>query len=186
MPFEGFVLVSGLPASGKTAVGRLVAKQLKIPFLDKDDILESEFDEHHNIDPKLRTTLSRKSDRSFERRARELKSGILISFWRPIGHSVSYGTSTGWVHQFNESVIELHCKCRPDVALKRFHERERHKGHNDAARSGNIAQQMQELALIGPLGAWPCYTIDTSDLTCIKELAKEASKSLKSLLAAHG
>jgi shikimate kinase len=39
-----FVAVSGLPASGKTVLGRALAGALDLPLLDKDEILESMFE----------------------------------------------------------------------------------------------------------------------------------------------
>jgi shikimate kinase len=34
-----FVVISGLPRSGKTTLGRRLAPALNLPFIDKDDIL---------------------------------------------------------------------------------------------------------------------------------------------------
>ena len=39
-----YVIVTGLPASGKSTLGRAVAAALGLPMLDKDDILEALFD----------------------------------------------------------------------------------------------------------------------------------------------
>ena len=38
------VVVSGLPASGKTTVGRVLSEGLSLPLIDKDAILEALFD----------------------------------------------------------------------------------------------------------------------------------------------
>ena len=39
-----FVVVSGLPASGKSTLSRRLATALSLPMLDKDDILEGLFE----------------------------------------------------------------------------------------------------------------------------------------------
>jgi len=39
------IIVSDLPAHGKTTVGKLLAKYLNFNFLDKDDFLEAIFEE---------------------------------------------------------------------------------------------------------------------------------------------
>lgn len=39
-------VLSGLPASGKTTVGRGIASAMAIPLLDKDDFLEDLFEKH--------------------------------------------------------------------------------------------------------------------------------------------
>ena len=40
-----FVVVSGLPASGKTTLARRLASVLELPLIDKDDILDRLFAE---------------------------------------------------------------------------------------------------------------------------------------------
>ena len=182
MNVEGFVIVSGLPAGGKTGLGRLVADILGLPFLDKDDILEAQFDKSPAVDMELRQELSRKSDMIFVERARALKSGVLVSFWRPVGQTVSYGTATDWIAELRTPVVELHCSCDPRVALQRFSQRNRHPGHNDASRLDSLAQQLNELASLGPIGLRHCITVDTTDLRDIAALAREASKDIQNLL----
>ena len=39
-----FVVVSGLPASGKSTLGRALAAAWALPFIDKDEILEALFE----------------------------------------------------------------------------------------------------------------------------------------------
>ena len=46
--------MSGIPASGKTTLGRELGTFLGIPVLDKDDCLVSLFDEHDIVDPASR------------------------------------------------------------------------------------------------------------------------------------
>ena len=56
------VVVSGLTASGKTTVGRLLSERLAMPLIDKDAILEVLFDSVGCNDTTQRTRLSRASD----------------------------------------------------------------------------------------------------------------------------
>jgi shikimate kinase len=39
-----FVVLSGLPGSGKSTIGREIAAALSLPLIDKDDILARLFD----------------------------------------------------------------------------------------------------------------------------------------------
>ena len=39
-----FVVISGLPGSGKTTLGRRLASVLDLPLIDKDDILDRLFE----------------------------------------------------------------------------------------------------------------------------------------------
>lgn len=41
---KAFIVISGIPASGKTTLASQLAPVLNLPLLDKDDILESLFD----------------------------------------------------------------------------------------------------------------------------------------------
>lgn len=178
---KGFALVSGLPASGKTAIGRRLAEALSWPFLDKDDFLEAEFQKFDEIDMARRQHLSRKSDLEFERHAKAQSCGVLVSFWRPTDQQVSYGTATNWITELQPPVFELHCRCDPKVAKERFLRRKRHPGHNDASRFGTLTQQFNELASFGPLGTLPCITIETSDLTDIDVLVERAEEAVRRL-----
>lgn len=61
-----FVVVSGLPGSGKSTVARLVSPALNLPVIDKDDILERLFDSKGVGDASWRRALSRQSDVIFD------------------------------------------------------------------------------------------------------------------------
>jgi glucokinase len=160
----------------------LVADILGLPFLDKDDILESEFEKFQSVDLELRQELSRQSDLIFRNRASALKSGVLVSFWRPVGQAVSYGTATDWIDALDAPVVELHCRCDPSVARARFLKRNRHPGHNDALRHESLVEQLNHLAAFGPLGLWPCVSVETTDLRDIASLAEEASNRIEDLM----
>ena len=56
------VVVSGLAASGKTTVGRLLSERLSLPLIDKDAILEALFDSLGCDSRDQRYRLSRVSD----------------------------------------------------------------------------------------------------------------------------
>lgn len=183
MKQKGFVLVSGLPASGKTAVGMRLAQAFCWPFLDKDQFLEAEFEKFDDVDMVLRQQLSRKSDVRFEECAKAQSSAVLVSFWRPTDRKVCYGTPTTWVADLQSNVVELHCKCEPAIAQKRFVERKRHAGHNDASRYDTVARQFDELSSLGPLGVCPVVTIETSDLTSIDVVVDQARAELRKLFA---
>src|SRR3546814_6256988 len=77
-----FVVMSGLPASGKTTLGQRLGAALDLPVLDKDDYLSALFAEHDDVGPELRSKLSRQADVHLERDARERDAALTISFWR--------------------------------------------------------------------------------------------------------
>jgi len=125
------ILVSGLPASGKSTLGRKIAQELGLAFLDKDDYLERLFHTKGIGDTDWRRQLSRESDIFFQNDAIDAGSVVLVSHWRPKGGDSLSGTSTDWLEQCFTCVIELHCVCPVQVAAKRFVQRKRHAGHLD-------------------------------------------------------
>ena len=129
------ILVSGLPASGKSTTGRRVADALNLAFLDKDDILERLFRERGTGDANWRQALSRESDGLFQREAAGLEQAVLVSHWRPPGSDSQSGTPVEWVFETFSMVIEVYCACPVEVATDRFTERVRHPGHIDGRRS---------------------------------------------------
>lgn len=128
------ILISGLPASGKTTVGKTVAKWLDIPFLDKDDILEELFERKGIGDKSWRTQLSVESNSIFERRAKRSEQIVLISHWQQ-SLTLQSGTPTDWLDNSFHKIVEICCKCEPETAADRFLARSRHKGHLDNMRS---------------------------------------------------
>jgi len=77
-----FIVVSGLPGSGKTTLARQLAPALNLPLIDKDEILDRLFDSKGVGDAKWRRTLSRESDAILQREAASLNGAVLVSFWR--------------------------------------------------------------------------------------------------------
>jgi hypothetical protein len=59
---RGFVVIAGLPASGKSVLGAAIAPSLDLPLLDKDDFLEGLYGRDGVGDAIWRTRLSRQSD----------------------------------------------------------------------------------------------------------------------------
>ena len=128
-----FVIVTGLPASGKSTVGAAVASALALPMLDKDEILEALFDSLGVGDAEWRTNLSRAADLVFQRLAMRAKGAVLVSWWQHPQSNVASGTSPSWLCSLPGEIIEIHCKCSPQVAAERFYARRRHAGHLDTA-----------------------------------------------------
>ncbi len=145
--------MTGLPASGKTRAGCALAEGLGWPCLDKDDFLEALFERQRVADLSARRRLSQQSDASFREAAVRHSRVVLISHWAPKDGDGSTGTSTDWIMERFERVIELHCMCSPHIAAGRFVARRRHPGHLDQLRSVvEIERWMQALAEGYPLG----------------------------------
>jgi hypothetical protein len=159
-----FVIVSGLPASGKSTVGRAIANGLGIPLLDKDVVLESLFERATPTDAEGRSDLSRLADQAFRAQALGTAGGVLVSWWRHPRSAAESGTPTQWLASLPGALVEVHCLCAPLVAAKRFVARTRHPGHLDGQRSrAQLLVQFNEQAVHGPLGIGSLILIRTDE-----------------------
>ena len=157
-----FVVVSGLPASGKSTVGRLVSPLLDLPVLDKDDYLEALFPAGPVSDDERRR-LSRQADGLLRRATVASNGAVVVSWWRREGSSPPSGTPVRWLRAVNP--VEVYCHCPPEVAAERFLGRQRHPGHGDdrwADDPAGVIARFARLAEAGPLGIGPVVTVDTS------------------------
>jgi hypothetical protein len=130
-----FIVVSGLPASGKSTVGRNLSNSLDLPLLDKDDYLTQLFESEGVGDLNWRRRLSRKSDELFKDAAQQSSGAVLVSWWRLPDMDSQSGTPIDWLHSLSYKIVQVHCVCEPEIAARRFFERERHPGHLDSRHS---------------------------------------------------
>jgi hypothetical protein len=75
---SSYIVVTGLPASGKTTLGRQLASRLGVDFFDKDDYLEALFGSQAATEEN-RQMLSRQSDADFIADAREPRCRVGLS-----------------------------------------------------------------------------------------------------------
>jgi hypothetical protein len=177
-----FVVVSGLPASGKSTLSRRLAPALGLLLLDKDDILEGLFETLGIGDTDWRQRLSRASDDVLQRLARTSPGAVLTSFWRNPEMSSDSGTPTDWIAATSQCIVEVYCVCDSEVAATRFVNPIRHPRHLDKIkRNEDVLSDFRTLAAIGPLGIGKLLRVDTSgkvDLDIVvsnmKSLLKQA------------
>ena len=160
---EYCVVVTGLPASGKSTAGRAIADLLAVPFIDKDAFLEDLFRKRGIGGPGWRQRLSRESDRLFIDRAKREPRSVLVSHWRPVNHDATSGTPTEWLDQTFNQVVELYCACPVDVASRRFKRRQRHPGHLDGSRTlDETVSWMRQYAQHLPMMLGTLIEVDTT------------------------
>ena len=157
------LVISGLPASGKTTLARRIAPALRLPLIDKDDILDRLFEARGVGDAAWRRALSRESDAILERKALASNGAVLASFWRLSGMPDDSGTPTGWLAAASHRVVNVHCMCDPETAARRFAQRQRHPGHLDNTRTlAEITEAFRSLAHLGPLNVGTTIEVDTT------------------------
>ena len=166
-----FIVVSGLPASGKTTLGSQLAVALRLPLLDKDDILEAMFEQAADVDPAKRSQLSRMSDDVLAKIAGASQGAVVVSHWRREG--IAGGTPVAWLSGLPGTLVEVHCVCPPEVAERRFRMRRRHPAHDDASRADGLGAQFRQLADRGPLMIGSTITVRTDQPCDLAALLEE-------------
>ena len=145
-----FVVMSGIPASGKSTLAKGLAQKLDLGVIDKDAILESLFDAQTGVRSANRNAPSREADEIFRKQVEKSVGAIVVSFWMRIEYSTTSGTPTGWLSNLASigAIVELHCLCNPATAAKRFVERVRHIDHGDNLKDSEpIRNQFEQLSL---------------------------------------
>lgn len=170
--------MSGLPGSGKTTLGRGLARALDLPLLDKDEILEGLFDSLGIGDAEWRSRLSRAADEVLRRLAMESGGAILASFWRHPQSTSASGTPTAWLNSLPGPIIEVQCVCRPAAAAERFLSRQRHRGHLDEQkRYEDVVAHFNQLEALGHLGVGALIRVDTSVAADVEAVVMEVLAS---------
>lgn len=158
-----FVVVSGLPGSGKTTLARQLAPALGLPLLDKDDILERLFESKGIGDTAWRRALSRESDVVLQKEAAASSGAVLTSMWHVPGMAADSGTPTAWLLELSKLLVHVRCVCSPETAAARFLQRKRHAGHLDgSATFADVLRGLRSQAHLGALDIGPRVDADTT------------------------
>jgi glucokinase len=177
-----FIVISGLPGSGKTTVGRRLALALDLPFIDKDDILDRLFQSKGVGNAAWRRTLSRESDAILQQEATRSDGAILASFWRVPGMPSDSGTPTDWLDAPSHRVVNVHCVCELELAASRFVHRRRHPGHlDDESSPADVLESLRKLTHLPAIGIGQRIDVDTSqepDLTGVVRALRGALELL--------
>lgn len=128
------IVVSGLAASGKTTVGRLLSERLSMPLIEKDAILEALFDTLGCDEHNRRQRLSRASDEVLFTLAESMDEAVLVNWW-------NHDSAPARLRAISPSLVEVFCDGPIEVAAARFMARRRHPGHLDHLRSPEEHQE---------------------------------------------
>jgi glucokinase len=175
-----FVVVSGVPGSGKSFISSRLAPVLGLPLIDKDDILERLFDVKGIGDANWRRRLSRESDILFRDEAERSNGAFLVSFWHLPGMPLESGTPTNWLPALSRRIVNLHCECSTAIAAARLCQRRRHPGHVDHVRSRDeVVATIQSVSELRPLEVGPRVRCDTSFEFDLALLARQVSAAFE-------
>ena len=151
-----FVVVSGPPASGKSTLAPVLARELHLPLVAKDTIKDALMAHLPVPDVEASKQLGRAAVAAMLAVAAESTVGAVIesNFYR----SVAIETLAGLPGQ----VVEVFCRCDHVIARERYRSRagRRHAGHFDAVRTDDELWNDDIAKPVG--GAWPVLEVDTN------------------------
>lgn len=166
------ILVTGAPATGKTALARYLAKELQLTLVAKDAIKELLYD---NLGWTDREWSKKLGAASFELLFYMIESQLAAghshiaeaAFWREF-HYPRFKTLK---EKYPFTPIQVHCFAKPSVIVERFRTRalsgQRHSGHGDQ----NITQAELTADWLERYGTMDIggivLKIDTTDFTQI-------------------
>ena len=125
------VVVTGMPAAGKTTVADSLSRSLSLPLVAKDAIKERLYD-----------TLGT-GDLEWSGRLGTGSFALLFDFTRILLESgttaileanFARGTESRFLALPEHRLVQIHCHAPLDVLVARYANRPRHQGHNDAEK----------------------------------------------------
>ncbi len=156
------ILINGLPASGKTSVGRALVDQFHAPLLTLDTIKEPMFNNLGIGDRAYNRVLSKTCKEIIWALIADFPkdSLVILDVWFGFApfDSVVEGLRQAGIGKF----VEIWCTAPGELLAKRYLERInlRHKGHPGADYAPELAEVARRAL---PMSLGPVYTVDTSD-----------------------
>ncbi len=171
MPGMKIILISGLPASGKTTVGKKLAEMLKLPLYGKDDFKEIMFDtigwEDLNWSEKIGSASLEIMYELINIEAAAGKSLIAEGNFQVEKDKERFEKLQ---KKYSMVVVEVMCEAPNDLLAKRFKERaergDRHPGHRDKENMQKFEDGI-EAAHAKPLNLGKLIKVETADFSKI-------------------
>jgi predicted kinase len=130
------IVISGLPCTGKTTLGKRIARECSVPFFSKDGFKERLFDELGWSDRAWSKKLGLASYKllfyALEAQLEVGQSCVVEANFYPEFHSQILND---FKQHYQAEFFQIHCHAQPQILLERFRARwesgTRHPGHAD-------------------------------------------------------
>lgn len=131
------VVVTGIPASGKTTLATALSVQLKWPLISKDVVKEALFDALGTGDLLWSQRLGRAGHVVMYSLAEMIPRVILEAHFQR-------GLAEPELLALNRRMVQIYCRCPVDLAAERYRRRiddpDRHVGHLPDHQSGEVVE----------------------------------------------
>lgn len=160
------VVISGLPGSGKTTVGRALSEAVNLPLLSIDAVKEAIAD---HLDGADRFAMRAAAREVVARLVETCPRGCLVDIWvNPLRDNDDVRALLRGIDAEIE-VFEVVCRVPVETAVARYAGRDRHRAHLPADE--NSFERIREAAPhIESIGLGPTYDLDTSQSLDIDDL----------------
>jgi adenylate kinase family enzyme len=153
------IVVSGLPASGKTTLTRRLSAALRLPLLSLDTIKEAIVDE---ITVEDRFAVRSAAREIVARLVQDSPAGCLVDIWvNPVRDTRDVTERLGTIAGVR--YLEVVCRVPTEQAVERYADRTRHPAHLAAGDDDALTRIREAGPRIASLGLGPAYDVDTSD-----------------------
>jgi predicted kinase len=162
------IVISGLPCTGKTALGTRIAREFRLPYFSKDTFKERLFDDLGWSDRAWSKKLSLISYKLLfavlEAQLAVGRSSIIEGNFDPVIHA---SILNDFQKQYKAEFFQIHCHAQPEVLLERFRVRwasgARHPGHADNVTLPEMEALVYQKPVRLELGG-TTWDLDTSNL----------------------
>ena len=179
------VVVSGPPGAGKTTIGKMIAHEVSLPFISKDDIKELLFDQLGWYDREWSKKLGVSSIvllfEFIEKLLAVCVSVVAESNFQPDFDIARFDELS---RKYSFDILQIHCLADNDALVSRFFERadttQRHRGHVETLNRDEFTQYLGK-GIWKPLSiGGQVIRVDTTDWNKVK--LDEIFDAVRSLL----
>lgn len=130
------IIITGLPGTGKTSLGRKIANNFNLPFISKDDFKEILFDVFGSKDREWSKKIGMASyDILYHIAEEHLKANKSLIIETNFDPSFANKKIFEFSKKYNFTPLQIRCITNGKILFQRFKERssdsERHEGHCD-------------------------------------------------------